>query len=379
MDEELMELGDISDNDISQEEINNLNEQDGISYVPENVSTNEDIIEGNISDVASSSHIPQNDFSKEDNLEKTIPDEESFTNTDDLPGPIIVNLHSEIFSKHEILRQYGIIEDIKNFYKLCCEEESLSFYTFTKLYAENNMSVLFLGKFASYELVEISEYMLQYSAEFIVPLIDDNEKPYNPIINDEQVDRSKDDDPKNLKKIIFGIFLTYMFYNSQPSQYVVNIHIQVRQLQEIQRIMKEVLLKHNSYEAMYCLYCLLQHEAFTIVPFGNDYTFKIPTSRTLPNDGSERLPSIKNFDVVASAGNLNAYKNETNFKHMQICHERYTEMKNAFGFDKIQKVKTSPNELVEELESKYREKYQPTPRIPTKRSAGLKRAHTKVE
>uniref|UniRef100_A0A0N5BA00 Small nuclear RNA activating complex (SNAPc), subunit SNAP43 n=1 Tax=Strongyloides papillosus TaxID=174720 RepID=A0A0N5BA00_STREA len=261
----------------------------------------------------------------------------------------VLNLPSEIFSKHEILRQYGILEDIKNFYRAYCAENSLAFYNFTKLYSEHNMSVLFLGKFAAYELVEISEYMLQYAAEFIVPLVDDNKKPYLPAPGDE-VDYSKDNDPENLRKIIFGVYLCYMFYNSQPSQYVCNIHIQVRQIQEIQRIMKDVLLKNNQYEAMYCLYCLIQHEAFTIVPFGNDYTFKLAPSRVLPNDGSEKLASIKNFDLITSGGNLSAYKKETNFIHMQACHKKYLEMKKKFNMDRISQVKESPNEVLDNIE-----------------------------
>lgn len=201
------------------------------------------------------------------NLESCDKTENNESNEDE--KEVVVNLTSEIFSKHEILRQYGILEDIKIFYKAYCAENSLTFSSFTKLYAEHNMSVLFLGKFAAYELVETSEYMLQYAIEFTVPLVDDNQKPYLPLSEDE-IDRSKDNDPERLKRIIFGIYLCYMFYNSQPSQYVCNIHVQVRQLQEIQRLMKEVLLKNNQYEAMYCLYCLIQHDAFTIVPFGND-------------------------------------------------------------------------------------------------------------
>uniref|UniRef100_A0A0K0E175 Mediator of RNA polymerase II transcription subunit 6 n=1 Tax=Strongyloides stercoralis TaxID=6248 RepID=A0A0K0E175_STRER len=212
------------------------------------------------------------------------------------------------------------------------------------------------GKFAAYELVEISEYMLQYAIEFSVPLVDDNYKPYLPAV-DNEIDRSKDNDYENLRKIVFGIYLCYMFYNCQPSQYVCNIHIQVRQLQELQRIMKEVLLKANQYEAMYCLYCLIQHDAFTIVPFGNDYTFKLASSRILQNDGSERLPSIKNFDLITSGGNLNPYKKEKAFKHMQTCHEKYLEMKEKFGMSNISKVQDSPNDILDNIDKRVKKKF----------------------
>uniref|UniRef100_A0AAF5I246 Uncharacterized protein n=1 Tax=Strongyloides stercoralis TaxID=6248 RepID=A0AAF5I246_STRER len=191
---------------------------------------------------------------------------------------------------------------------------------------------------------------------FQFPLVDDNYKPYLPAV-DNEIDRSKDNDYENLRKIVFGIYLCYMFYNCQPSQYVCNIHIQVRQLQELQRIMKEVLLKANQYEAMYCLYCLIQHDAFTIVPFGNDYTFKLASSRILQNDGSERLPSIKNFDLITSGGNLNPYKKEKAFKHMQTCHEKYLEMKEKFGMSNISKVQDSPNDILDNIDKRVKKKF----------------------
>ncbi|KAK6045386.1 hypothetical protein COOONC_17109, partial [Cooperia oncophora] len=76
--------------------------------------------------------------------------------------------------------------------------------------------------------------------------------------------------PRSIAERVFGIYVTYVLYYGQATDYHVKIHTTTADLRMLIEFMKSTLIPHRHLDAVGCIYKLVYDDAFAIVPFHND-------------------------------------------------------------------------------------------------------------
>ncbi|VDK27018.1 unnamed protein product, partial [Anisakis simplex] len=74
-----------------------------------------------------------------------------------------------------------------------------------------------------------------------------------------------------LQERLFGLYLVYTLYVTQPHRYVVQINITIEELEEIQRFLQHELIPERHYDAIAILQYLTARHIFRIVAFSKDF------------------------------------------------------------------------------------------------------------
>ncbi|VDO88606.1 unnamed protein product [Heligmosomoides polygyrus] len=70
---------------------------------------------------------------------------------------------------------------------------------------------------------------------------------------------------------VFGIYATYVFFYAQPTDYTAKIHCTSVDLTALLDFVKTTLIPGRHLDAVGCVYKLVADDAFSLVPFHNDF------------------------------------------------------------------------------------------------------------
>jgi hypothetical protein len=155
------------------------------------------------------------------------------------------------------------------------EADSIRFSQFGTIFNEKEFSTIFLGRLSSADLIEFSENLLKYAASFMFVHTPDEEKPAfilgNVYNKTYEYWKSKQKSERPFLERLFGVYATYCLYFLQPAQYVSQIRVSISQMDSLNAFMSNVLLPEQHFDALFCLFRLMDSNAFTIVPFEHEF------------------------------------------------------------------------------------------------------------
>uniref|UniRef100_A0A914ZU70 snRNA-activating protein complex subunit 1 n=2 Tax=Parascaris univalens TaxID=6257 RepID=A0A914ZU70_PARUN len=236
----------------------------------------------------------------------------------------------------------GCRADIEQLLDLFKEKNSLRYDAFFEVFKEIEFNTIFWGKMSVAELVEFSEKLLQMAISYAMvcrrreePDWSDDER------EQEAIDAAWNQRPEHdltLQERLFGIYLTYTLYVTQPFRYVTQVRVSVEQLGSLETFLNDSLIPEKHYDAVAILQFFGDRQIFRIVSFEKD--FDVLTHRRydryiLEDENPEPSTSTE-YDVCAV---LKTMENEPLFQQVNSLHKWYVEMKKTANLDTLNMVR----------------------------------------
>ncbi|KAI6203504.1 hypothetical protein M3Y94_00564500 [Aphelenchoides besseyi] len=211
----------------------------------------------------------------------------------------------------EQLTLAALISDVESLLKRFQETSSVSFFEFSQIFIDLEFPTIFLGRYSMAELVEFSELILSYSSSFMFSGTETIEPPPSFIAGD--------------KERVFGVYLTYCLYFTQPQNHVANVKLSVKQMSELRKFCKEELLRDQCNEALFCISRLMNVHAFMITPFEREFNPLLARRFNVADLTNENAELMEHNSEMSF---LNAVEKDYTLMQIDLMHKRYVDEKN---------------------------------------------------
>ncbi|KAI6182207.1 hypothetical protein M3Y97_00355400 [Aphelenchoides bicaudatus] len=229
----------------------------------------------------------------------------------------------------EQLMLSALIHDVDGLLKKFNETGGNSFYEFGQCFIDLEFPTIFLGRYSTSELVEFSEFLLSYSASFMFSGREPNQVP-SFLINIKPDDMKKltvMKKERTLKERIFGVFLTYCLYFTQPQTNIANIKLSSQEMKELLIFCQKELLSSQSNEALFCINRLVDQHAFMVIAFEKEFNPLLARRFNVADMVMDTL------DISESSSNepfpaLRNIQKDFTLTQTDLVHQRYIAEKN---------------------------------------------------
>ncbi|KAI6216683.1 hypothetical protein M3Y95_01263700 [Aphelenchoides besseyi] len=228
----------------------------------------------------------------------------------------------------EQLTLAALISDVESLLKRFQETSSVSFFEFSQIFIDLEFPTIFLGRYSMAELVEFSELILSYSSSFMFSGTETIEPPPSFIAGDKVVETQKltiTRKVRPLKERVFGVYLTYCLYFTQPQNHVANVKLSVKQMSELRKFCKEELLRDQCNEALFCISRLMNVHAFMITPFEREFNPLLARRFNVADLTNENAELMEHNSEMSF---LNAVEKDYTLMQIDLMHKRYVDEKN---------------------------------------------------
>ncbi|KAI6179394.1 hypothetical protein M3Y98_00605600 [Aphelenchoides besseyi] len=222
----------------------------------------------------------------------------------------------------------ALISDVETLLKKFQETSSVSFFEFAQIFINLEFPTIFLGRYSMAELVEFSELILSYSSSFMFSGTETIEPPPSFIAGDVVVETQKltiTRKVRPLKERVFGVYLTYCLFFTQPQNHAANVKLSVKQMGELRRFCKEELLRDQCNEALFCISRLLNVHAFMVIPFEKEFN---PLLARRFNVADLTIDNAELTEPSSEMSFLNSVEKDYTLMQIDLMHKRYVDEKN---------------------------------------------------
>ncbi|CAD5208816.1 unnamed protein product [Bursaphelenchus xylophilus] len=253
----------------------------------------------------------------------------------------------------------ALVADVDTLHEDFLKTPTWSYRDFSSCFLNREFSTIFLGRMNAADLIEFSEILLLYSSSFIFTLISNNNVPkYVKTTNSNELAKIQPCRKQRLlKDRVFGIYLTYTLFFTQPQNNIANIKVTVNQMAELEELCQSDLVRNECLEALFCVHRLVNHHAFMIKPFEQDFNPLLARRFNL----EELLGEGAQVDTLMSDP-LSALHNlltDSTLEQADVIHQTYNRLKVGMelpeGIDLVKdglmsRVKEILEETVKELD-----------------------------
>uniref|UniRef100_A0A915DRK2 Protein kinase domain-containing protein n=1 Tax=Ditylenchus dipsaci TaxID=166011 RepID=A0A915DRK2_9BILA len=207
--------------------------------------------------------------------------------------------------------------------------EAINFYPERRPTAEKALNMIslvrnaFLRVFAA---LQFKFYVSTSGNHTNFPYVLKQENPYKLC----EGNSSKQKVDRSFHEQIFGIYFTYCLYFLQPQQYVMPIRVSVMQMEILHTLISDVLMPEEHFEPLFCLFRLVNSNAFTITPFETEFNpllhkrFDTSEIEATGSDDKE-VESTEDFLL------LNELQEDNMLKRINYIHQAYANLKGKCG------------------------------------------------
>ncbi|WKY01941.1 hypothetical protein Q1695_015728 [Nippostrongylus brasiliensis] len=145
----------------------------------------------------------------------------------------------------------GIDEDLRELFKAFREKRSLRLVKFHEVATEYGLDRVYAGRLSLVEYIEFAEHFL--SSAFAYTRLGNGSTSCS------------------IQGRVFGIYMTYVLYYAQATDYVVKIRCTSVDLRSLLEFVEKVLIPSRHLDAVGCIDKLVHDDAFSVVAFCNDF------------------------------------------------------------------------------------------------------------
>lgn len=145
----------------------------------------------------------------------------------------------------------GVDEDLQTLLDAFVKKGSMRLVRFHEVAAEYKLHRIYAGRINAAECVEFAEGLLRWAFAYTAP--------------------GAAATPRSSLTRVFGIYATYVFFYAQPTDYTAKIHYTSVDLTALLDFVKTTLIPGRHLDAVGCVYKLVADDAFSLVPFHNDF------------------------------------------------------------------------------------------------------------
>lgn len=217
-------------------------------------------------------------------------------------------------------------------------ERCVSYTEFTNIFIEQGFPHIFAGRLSSSDYAEFAESVLTYAATFMFSrqLESSTEgsqpPPYVIGLHKPMKTRIIDDGYSPYLEKIFGIYLTYSLYYLRVNKAMHPIRVTSMQMRDLSDFLRNEMMKIDdclgTLQAVWILIELTDNDAFTIVPFQNEFNIlhrKFDISEAEWQTHGVEPSSIPDFPW------LNNLKNDAVAREIDEIDKKYAKMKEEAG------------------------------------------------
>ncbi|CAB3411014.1 unnamed protein product [Caenorhabditis bovis] len=200
----------------------------------------------------------------------------------------------------------GIKQDIHGLYNKFVDFGSLRIRDFGEVYRMNHFDKIYCSRISPAEYTEFAELLLQQAASYFR-------------------ERDSVGEIRSLQQRIFGVYLTYALYSTQPTDLMVQVRVTLTQVKDL-LVFQEELKEKKLFDAVACIQNLIKKNAFQISIFQSTYD---------PSVRKKELVEDKMSDYVAGTvvpfEDMRRTMDHDSFKELEFLHKTYVNVKNKFN------------------------------------------------
>ncbi|KHN78794.1 snRNA-activating protein complex subunit 1 [Toxocara canis] len=251
----------------------------------------------------------------------------------------------------------GCRTDIERLLEMYKEKKSLRYAPFFDVFKQLDFHTIFWGKFCVAELVEFSEKLLQMAIAYAMV----SRESVEPIGSAEEEELEHGEGRKDelsvgykneltLQERLFGIYLTYTLYVTQPFRYVAQVRISLQQLHDLEVLLTDQLIPEKHFDAISIMQYFGERHIFRIVAFEKDFDVLMHRryDRFVMEDDEGTGQEEKDRSEQDDYALLSKIQSEQVSAQVDTIHKWYLEMKALAGVGDLNMVK-SLSEIYDEV------------------------------